>query len=99
MIIRLLAFCGRYGRWVLPLGLVAGVLLPWAAAPMRMAIPGCIAVLLFLAVLRLFPNSVAVSEGLSAHEWGISSAVVLLSQLLLPLLVYVVGYLLKIPSV
>ena len=99
MIIRLLAFCGRHGRWVLPLGLVAGVLLPWAAAPMRVAIPGCIAVLLFLAVIRLFPNSLAVRDGLSVREWGITSVVVLLSQLLLPLLVYTVGYLLKVPNV
>ncbi|MFT5897060.1 MAG: ACR3 family arsenite transporter [bacterium] len=99
MIIQLLAYCGRYGRWVLPLGLVAGVLLPWAAAPMRVAIPGCIAVLLFLAVIRLFPNSVAVSEGLPLREWCISSGVVLISQLLLPLLVYTAGLFLRVPSV
>lgn len=98
MIIRLMASCGRYGRWVLPLGLLAGVLLPWAAAPMRMAIPGCIAVLLFLAVLRLFPNSVALSEGLSPREWFASGGVVLVSQVLLPLLVYSLGYLLGVPS-
>ena len=99
MIIRLLACCGRYGRWVLPLGLVAGVLLPWAAAPMRAAIPACIAVLLFLAVLRLFPNSVAVSEGLTLREWLVSSGVVLISQLLLPVLVFSAGYMLGVPSV
>ena len=99
MIIRLLAWCGRYGRWVLPLGLVAGVLLPWAATPMRTAIPACIAMLLFLAVLRLFPNSAAVSEGLSIREWSVSAGVVLVSQLLLPLFVYFIGLFLGVPSV
>jgi predicted Na+-dependent transporter len=65
---------------------------------MRAAIPACIALLLFLAVLRLFPNSVAVSEGLLPREWFSSAGVVLVSQLLLPLIVYTAGRLLGVPS-
>jgi predicted Na+-dependent transporter len=66
---------------------------------MRTAIPACIAMLLFLAVLRLFPNSSAVSEGLSLSEWSVSAGVVLVSQLLLPLFVYFIGLFLGVPSV
>ena len=55
--------------------------------------------LLFLAVLRLFPNSAAVSEGLSISEWSVSAGVVLVSQLLLPLFVYFLGLFLGVPSV
>jgi ACR3 family arsenite transporter len=40
-----------------------------------------------------------VSEGLPLREWCISSGVVLISQLLLPLLVYTAGLFLRVPSV
>lgn len=52
-----LAFCGRQGRWVLPAGLLAGFLLPALASPMRAAIPYLIAVLLFIAWLRIADSS------------------------------------------
>lgn len=97
MIIRLLSFCGVHGRWVLPLGLLAGILMPWAAQPMRAAIPWCIALLLFLAVLRLFPNSIAVTKEVSRTEWVNSAKVVLLCQLVFPIVVFFVGNLLGLP--
>jgi len=53
LILNLLAFCGRQGRWVLPAGLIAGFLLPALAAPMRAAIPYLITSLLFIAWLRI----------------------------------------------
>lgn len=97
MILSALAFFGRQGRWVLPIGLVAGVLLPSAAEPLRQAIPVCIGVLLFLAVLRLFPDTVSLSASLSARQWFNTGKVVLLAQVALPILVYTVGVLLGIP--
>lgn len=48
-----LEFCGRYARWVLPLGLIGGFALPWAAEPASRLIGTAIWLLLFLAVVRL----------------------------------------------
>ncbi len=73
--------------------------MPWAAQPMRAAIPACIAVLLFLAVLRLFPNSLSATRDVSVNDWLQSAKVVLLSQLALPLLVFSVGSVLNVPPV
>ena len=99
MLIRSLAFCGAHGRLVLPLGLVAGIMFPSAAAPMRVAIPWCIGALLFLAVLRLFPNSAKVTSAVSARQWRDTAKLVALTQVLLPLMVFAAGYLLGVPAV
>ena len=95
-----LAFCGRHGRWVLPAGLLAGFLLPALAAPMRMAIPYLIAVLLFIAWLRI-----ADSEGADGGLWNRLAFFndmklttgVLLAQLVLPLVLYLILGLTGIP--
>ncbi|MGY6410315.1 MAG: hypothetical protein ACXIUV_04730 [Alkalilacustris sp.] len=50
-----LAFLARHGRWVLPLGLVAGIALPGLARAMVPAIVPLIVALLFLAALRIGP--------------------------------------------
>lgn len=88
MITQLLAFCGVNGRWVLPLGLIAGILFPWAAEPMRSAIPLCIGLLLFLAILRLFPGSLEAASVVSSTQWARSAKVVLLCQVVFPICVF-----------
>ena len=72
---------------MLPCGLVAGLLLPWAAQPMRQAIPGFIGVLLFLAVLRILPGAAAAAGLRGRVLWSATLARVLLAQLILPILV------------
>ena len=99
MLIRALAFCGKHGRLVLPLGLVAGVVLPFAAAPMRMAIPWCIGALLFLAVLRLFPNSAKVTASVTPTQWWNTAKLVLSTQVVLPLIVFAIGSVLGLPTI
>lgn len=82
-----LAFLGRHGKWVLPLGLVAGFLFPQAAQPFRHLITPCIALLLFLAVLRIVrsqPEGAAIARAPEAKL----IATVLLAQLALPLTVF-----------
>jgi hypothetical protein len=48
-----LAWLGGHGRWVLPLGLLAGLLLPTLADVLRETVPWCIALLLVVACLRI----------------------------------------------
>jgi len=98
MLSRALAFCGRHGRWVLPMGLIAGIALPGAAEPMRAAIPWCIGALLFLAVLRIFPDSAAMTSALSARQWFDTGKLVVGTQVLLPVLVFFVGSALGVPA-
>jgi len=73
---------------VLPCGLVAGLLLPWAAQPMRQAIPGFIGVLLFLAVLRIIPGASTAASLRDSGVWLATLQRVLLAQLFLPVLVF-----------
>lgn len=104
---RLLEFCGQQGKWVLPLGLIAGISLPWAAEPMRRLIPLCIAALLFLSVLRLLTVS---RRQQSAHDdstdrapssaaHGVFSLIttVLIAQLALPVGLYFLAQWLGMP--
>ena len=53
---RPLQAAGRHGRFLLVLGLVAGVALPGLSAAMRPWLPALVASLLFLAVLRIGPQ-------------------------------------------
>ena len=99
MLIRALSFCGAHGRFVLPLGLVAGIVFPFAAAPMRVAIPWCIGALLFLAVLRLFPNSEKVVSSVSVRQWWNTGKLVVATQIALPLLVFSAGSLIGVPDI
>jgi len=48
-----LAALGRYGRWVLPIGLFAGALLSDASMAIKPLISLCIALLIFIACLRI----------------------------------------------
>lgn len=86
--ISVLSFLGRHGRWVLPAGLVAGLLLPWAAEPMRQAIPLFIGLLLFLAVLRILPDAGAAASMRSKSAWTSTLLRIGLAQLLLPVVVF-----------
>jgi len=84
---------GRYGRWVLPVGLLVGLSLPAAAEPMRAAIPWCIALLLIVACLRI---DVRPSELLGAMP-QVARLVVIL-QLLMPLLLAGLLWLVDCPA-
>lgn len=97
--IRAFAFLGRHGRWVLPAGLLAGLLLPWAAQPLRQAIPLFIALLLFLAVLRILPDADASASMRSRSAWQSTLVRLTLAQLLLPVIVFCLLSLLGAPSV
>lgn len=99
MLVSALEFFGQHGRWVLPAGLVAGVAFPAAAEPMRLAIPWCIGALLFLAVLRLLPDSAAVAKALSAAQWISTGKLMIAAQVALPLMVYGLGSVLGVPVV
>lgn len=79
---RPLQLAARHGRVLLVLGLVAGVALPDLAAAMRPWLPGLVASLLFLAVLRIGPQ-----QALGAmRDLGLSLKVILGYQIALPLL-------------
>ncbi len=52
-----LHWCARHGRWLLIAGLVAGIALPGLARAMAGAIVPLIALLLFLAALRIGPHA------------------------------------------
>jgi hypothetical protein len=81
MIARPLQAAARHGRLLLVLGLVAGVTLPGLAAAMRPWLPGLVAALLFLAVLRIGPR-----QALGAtRDLGLSLRVILAYQVALPL--------------
>jgi hypothetical protein len=78
---RPLQTAARHGRLLLVLGLVAGVTLPDLAAAMRPWLPGLVASLLFLAVLRIGPR-----QALGAmRDLGLSLRVILAYQIALPL--------------
>ncbi|WP_226780459.1 hypothetical protein [Oceaniglobus trochenteri] len=78
-----LIFAARHGRWVLVGGLVAGVLLPGLAAVLRPFVPQMVALLLFLAALRI---GTGVFAG-ALRALPLTVGVVLAVQLALPLLV------------
>lgn len=93
----------------MPLGLLAGVILPWAAKPFSQAIPLFIGLLLFLSVLRLLSVSRELNGQSSCSKPGTTTTVfaqadyialllrVLLAQLLLPLGVYALGMYFGLP--
>lgn len=96
-----LEWCGRQGRWVLPVGLLCGVFLPWAAEPSRYLITPCIWLLLFLSYLRLSssgvlqtPHSMALRFA-SIKGWLI---VVLCAQFALPVMVFFLATALDLPD-
>lgn len=97
--VSLLAQLGRHGQWVLPLGLLAGMLLPQAAGPLRSLIPVFIAILLFLAVLRILPRAGELETPSSTSSGARLLWRVLLAQLLLPLSLFGVLSLLQAPMV
>lgn len=112
-IVGVLAFCGRQGRWVLPAGLLAGFLLPTLAAPMRAAIPYLIAVLLFVAWLRI-TDSNGTNDSISTNSINANTSIwarfaflkdckliggVLVAQLVLPLVLYFLLSLSGIPVI
>lgn len=86
--IRVFVYLGHHGRWVLPVGLLAGLLLPWAAQPMRQAIPLFIGLLLFLAVLRILPDAPAAAAMRSTSAWAATSWRIAVAQLVLPVVVF-----------
>ena len=62
--------------------------MPWAAQPMRQAIPAYIGLLLFLAVLRILPDAASAASLRGRRLWLATLLRVLLAQLGLPLLVF-----------
>jgi len=90
--IRVLIHAARHGRWLLVAGLVAGIGLPSLAAAMRPWLPEMVAVLMFLAALRVGPK-----QAIGAwHDLTASLLFVALLQMLLPvifaLLIIVLGW-------
>lgn len=87
---------------MLPLGLVGGVVLPWAAEPLGEFIGLCIWFLLFLAVTRL-ASSGALASVVSSEKrndgWLALLIRVLLAQLVFPLLVYVIATVIGLPDI
>lgn len=80
-LIRLLALIARAGRWVLPIGLAAGVLLPGLAAAMKPWLPHMVALLLMLSAFR-----VGFRQGIGSRTDLLRAAAILLvMQLLVPL--------------
>nr|WP_274705540.1 hypothetical protein [Salipiger pentaromativorans] len=74
--------CARHARWLLVAGLVAGVALPGAAGTVRAWLPELVALMLFLAALRIGPR-----RALGAlHELRSTALTALLWQVALPLI-------------
>lgn len=80
--LRALGFAARYGRWCLILGLLAGLLMPDWTLIVRPFLPVLIAVLLFLAALRIGPSAAVGGLG----EVRRTVALVVVFQCLAPLL-------------
>ncbi len=75
---------GRYGKWVLPLGLIAAVLLPDAAIAIQAAIAPLLAILLLISFLQInLDKSLSTAQPL----WRLLLCV-LLMQLLLPIALF-----------
>ncbi|EPX79490.1 hypothetical protein [Salipiger mucosus] len=79
----LLTACARHARWLLIVALVAGVALPGAAVHVRPWLPELVALMLFLAALRIGPRH---ALGALGDLRGTAFAV-LAGQLVLPLAV------------
>lgn len=77
-----LQFAARQGRWLLVLGLIAGVALPGLAAFMERQLPIAVALLLFFSALRVGPRQ-AIG---ATRDIGQSLYFVLALQLVLPIL-------------
>lgn len=102
MILTLLEACGRHARLVLPIGLLAGALLPWAAGPMRASIAPSIWLLLFLAVVRLYSSGALDAKGSVIGYARANTQLlvrVLLTQLLFPLCVFFMTTRLGLPMI
>jgi len=82
-----LHLAARHGPYVLLAGLLAGLLLPGLAAPMRPLLPPMVVLLLFVTVLRMDP---AIILG-SLRDLHRVVLVVLGLQLALPLMVVIIG--------
>jgi arsenite transporter len=81
-----LPLAARHGRLLLVLGLVAGIALPALAEAMKPWIGEMVAVLLFLAALRVGPRQALGA----ARDFGFSIATVLLFQVLFPVVLIMV---------
>ncbi len=78
----------RHGPYVLLAGLLAGLLLPGLAQPMRPLLPPMVVMLLFVTVLRMEPKSILGSLT-DLHR---AVLIVIGLQVALPLIVLAVGY-------
>jgi len=99
--IQALEFCGRQARWILPLGLVGGFALPWAAGPLRQLIGLSIWLLLYLAVMRLISSGALykkVPNTLQTDRLAPLAVRVLIAQLALPLLVFTLASVIGLPD-
>lgn len=83
-----LHLAARNGPYVLVAGLVAGLLLPGMAEPMRPLLPPLVVLLLFVTVLRMEPAAILGSLG-DLHKVGLT---VLGFQFVLPLVILSVGF-------
>ncbi|MCG6856905.1 MAG: hypothetical protein LJE67_02435 [Salaquimonas sp.] len=82
MLAALLRLCARHGRLILIAGLVAGVALPDLAAALKPFLPEMVALLLFIAALRVGPRQAAGS----LRDMRMSLAIIALYQIALPCL-------------
>ncbi|MFK7857294.1 MAG: hypothetical protein AB8B64_00645 [Granulosicoccus sp.] len=105
MLLHALECCGRQARWVLPLGLVGGFTLPWAAEPLSGLIGPSIWLLLFFSVVRLASSgaltsdAVGVSGDLQSDKWQALITRVLIAQLVFPLAVFSLATLIGLPDI
>jgi len=97
-----LEWCGRQGRWVLPIGLLCGVFLPWVAGPSRYLLTPCIWLLLCIATVRLSRRGLAAEAiTVSRRVSSVASLIVLVAcaQLALPVAVFYVASAVDLPEV
>jgi predicted Na+-dependent transporter len=86
-VIAILQGAARHGRFILVLGLLAGVLLPELAAAMKPWLPELVSALLFLAALRVGPRQVVGSLA----DMKASLFLVLVFQIVMPLAMFAIA--------
>lgn len=91
---KMLNFIGLYGTLIMPIGVVVGLLFPSLTQLTRPMAESIVIFMLIVSIYRLNPNSI--KEKL--HDFKIIGISILWLLLLMPVITFMIGYLIGIPS-